>query len=321
MVDIIIVAWLAAACLEGYKKGLYRSGLELVAFGGALLLGLNYYHTVSGWAQSTFGLPTGISSLLGFTFTFLFSSLVFFIVTEPISHILSRRLQSLYRYVLYRSAGAVTETFKAVILTSVILAVITFFPISETIKYAVHNSYIGNFLARKASSYEGPLRNVFVDSIEEGILFNTVSTARNDNPPRPGTPPKKYIKRLSGQEKEMFKLINNDRRKLGLPALTYDDKLSDVAAKHSLDMFKRNYFDHLSPEGNDLAYRLEKHGIYFSFAGENLAMAGNLSTAYDGLMNSEGHRRNILDPNFKKVGIGIIDGGPFQQLTTQNFTN
>lgn len=207
------------------------------------------------------------------------------------------------------------------ILTSLVLAVITFFPLSPVIKDSVQNSYIGDYLAQKAGSFEGPLRNVFVDSAEEGILFNTVSKARNDDPPRPGTPPEKYIKRLPGQEKEMFKLVNDERRKRGLPLLTYDDKLSDVAAEHSLDMFKKNYFDHLSPDGHDLAYRLNKHGIYYGFAGENLAMAGSLSAAHEGLMESPGHRANILNPRYRKIGIGIIDGGPFQQLTTQVFTD
>lgn len=104
LVDILIIAWLAATCREGYIKGLYRSGLELIAFSSGLLLGLNYYHALSDVTRDTFGLPTGIASLLGFTLIFLFSSLIFFVITEPISHVLSEKLQTLYRYVLYRSA-------------------------------------------------------------------------------------------------------------------------------------------------------------------------------------------------------------------------
>jgi uncharacterized protein YkwD len=55
--------------------------------------------------------------------------------------------------------------------------------------------------------------------------------------------------------------------------------------------------------------------------GENLAYAPNLELAHTGLMNSEGHRANILSPDFNKVGIGIEDGGVYGLMVTQVFSN
>ncbi|KKR60955.1 MAG: hypothetical protein UT99_C0004G0001, partial [Candidatus Curtissbacteria bacterium GW2011_GWA2_40_31] len=89
----------------------------------------------------------------------------------------------------------------------------------------------------------------------------------------------------------------------------------------SKDMFKRGYFSHYSPEGKDVGDRLEDSSINYSLAGENLALAPDVIRAHNGLMNSEGHRRNILDPAFSKIGIGAIDGGVYGKMFTQVFTN
>ena len=66
---------------------------------------------------------------------------------------------------------------------------------------------------------------------------------------------------------------------------------------------------------------MDRAGISYSIAGENLALAPSVVRAHDGLMNSSGHRRNILDPAFTKIGIGAIDGGVYGKMFTQIFTN
>jgi uncharacterized protein YkwD len=55
--------------------------------------------------------------------------------------------------------------------------------------------------------------------------------------------------------------------------------------------------------------------------GENLALAPSVDLAHIGLMNSPSHRENILDPNFKRIGIGIIDADPYGKMITQVFTD
>lgn len=86
-------------------------------------------------------------------------------------------------------------------------------------------------------------------------------------------------------------------------------------------MFERGYFSHYSSEGKDVGDRLIEAGIYFNYAGENLALAPDINRAHQGLMDSPGHRRNILDPAFGKIGIGVIDGGVYGKMTTQVFTD
>jgi uncharacterized protein YkwD len=61
--------------------------------------------------------------------------------------------------------------------------------------------------------------------------------------------------------------------------------------------------------------------VEFLTAGENLALAHSLSIAHNGLMNSPGHRANILNPSFGRLGIGILDGGFHGLIVSQEFRN
>lgn len=119
----------------------------------------------------------------------------------------------------------------------------------------------------------------------------------------------------------MLDMINSERKKAGLPVLYFDEELAKVARTHSKDMFQRGYFSHYNPEGKSPFDRIRKEGIQFRIAGENLALAQNLSLAHDGLMESPTHRANIEHKSFGRVGIGILDGGYNGIMVTQLFRN
>ena len=79
--------------------------------------------------------------------------------------------------------------------------------------------------------------------------------------------------------------------------------------------------DQYTPEGEDPFARMREAHISFMTAGENLALAQTLSIAHTGLMHSPGHRANILNPAFHRVGIGIIEGGVHGLMISQEFRN
>jgi uncharacterized protein YkwD len=116
-------------------------------------------------------------------------------------------------------------------------------------------------------------------------------------------------------------LINDERAKQGLKALKADTEIQVVARKHSADMFARGYFSHITPEGKDPFDRIRAGRVKFLAAGENLALAQTLSIAHTGLMNSPGHRANILHTSFGRLGIAVLDGGIRGLMITQNFRN
>jgi uncharacterized protein YkwD len=119
----------------------------------------------------------------------------------------------------------------------------------------------------------------------------------------------------------MVVLVNQERASRGISPLVVDPTMRDVARAYSRDMFLNKYFSHYDPKGHDAAYRLQHADVQFFVAGENLAFAPTLKIAHQGLMNSEGHQKNILDPQFHRVGIGIIDGGIWGKMFTQEFAD
>jgi uncharacterized protein YkwD len=122
-------------------------------------------------------------------------------------------------------------------------------------------------------------------------------------------------------EEQMLNMINRERQKEGLNPLVIDPDLVPVARRHSEDMFIRGYFSHYTPEKAGFVERFKASRITYSKAGENLAMAPTLQMTHNNLMKSPGHRKNILRPNFGRVGIGIMDGGRYGIMVTQDFRN
>jgi uncharacterized protein YkwD len=122
-------------------------------------------------------------------------------------------------------------------------------------------------------------------------------------------------------EERMLELLNGERTRVGLRPLVADDRLREVARAHSLEMFQLDYFSHDSPNTGSPFDRMRAAGITFVVAGENLAFAPNVDAAHQGLMNSPGHRANILRAEFGRVGIGVIRSLAQGSMFTQDFTN
>jgi len=120
-------------------------------------------------------------------------------------------------------------------------------------------------------------------------------------------------------EKQMLDLVNKERVEVGLAPLKMDAKLVDVARLKSQDMIDKNYFSHTSPTYGDPFAMMKDYGVEYSMAGENLAGNSSLPGAHEALMNSPGHRANILKPEFTHVGIGVVKGGPYGMMITQMF--
>ncbi|HYF96340.1 MAG TPA: CAP domain-containing protein, partial [Symbiobacteriaceae bacterium] len=99
---------------------------------------------------------------------------------------------------------------------------------------------------------------------------------------------------LTAEEQQMLNLVNSERAKAGLPALKADLEMTKVARLKSQDMIDRNYFSHQSPTYGSPFDMLTRFGVSYRTAGENIAGNGSVSGAHTSLMNSSGHRANIL---------------------------
>ena len=109
-------------------------------------------------------------------------------------------------------------------------------------------------------------------------------------------------------EQEVVRLVNAERAKHGLAALTEDWELSRVARYKSQDMHDNRYFAHNSPTYGTPFRMLRAFGLSYRTAGENIAMGYAAPAAVvAGWMNSEGHRANILSSAYTKIGRALLD--------------
>lgn len=126
-------------------------------------------------------------------------------------------------------------------------------------------------------------------------------------PEEPSKPVERPDQNLS-VEREVARLVNIERQKAGLAPLAFSEEISKVAEAKSQDMANKNYFSHTSPTYGDPFQMMRTFGIQFGYAGENIAKGyRSAASVMDGWMNSSGHRANILNSNFKKIGVGYIE--------------
>lgn len=123
-----------------------------------------------------------------------------------------------------------------------------------------------------------------------------------------------------GFEYQLFDLTNAARVKNGLPALSWDDHVKTTARGHSSDMAKNRFFSHDNLDGLSPFDRLEQDHITYKAAGENIASGQSSSIfAHEGLMNSLGHRENILNPHYTALGVGVAFDAESRPYYTENF--
>jgi len=126
---------------------------------------------------------------------------------------------------------------------------------------------------------------------------------------------------LLSLEKKLFELINEERQRRGLPLLSFSPDLCQLARAHSKDMASRGRISHSSTDGRSYKDRVVNEGYYFIALGENVAFSEGFlpELIHQSLMKSQGHRENILDPNFDEVGIGAVFKKNKGYFITQDF--
>jgi uncharacterized YkwD family protein len=123
-------------------------------------------------------------------------------------------------------------------------------------------------------------------------------------------------------EQKVVQLVNVERQKSGLQPLTLDSEISNVARTKSKDMADNNYFAHQSPTYGSAGDMLTKFGIRWSAWGENIASGQRTpESVVTAWMNSEGHRANIMSPNFSRIGVGYVANSGGTPYWTQVFAD
>lgn len=314
-IDFVIFLVVIGFAVEGYKRGLFDQVFNILGFLFSLILALTFYSKTADILIRLFSLPIIAANPIGFLIVWVVAETIFF---GTFNKLFSKILHKYQATKANKYFGFVPATLNALLFLSFVLLFVVSLPIRPDIKKDIYNSKIGSTLVSYATTLEKPLNNVFGPITKQGLTFLTVKPEDKGSVELQFTQNELTID--AEAEAKMLELVNAQRTKNGAKPLVLRNNLTEVARAHSEDMFKRGYFSHYSPEGKDIGDRLTEAGISYSYAGENLALAPTVDRAHDGLMNSSGHRRNILDPAFGHAGIGAIDGGVYGKMFTQVFT-
>jgi uncharacterized protein YkwD len=315
-IDLIILFVLFIWVIDGWERGVFFILSDLISFVGAFLFGLRFYTRVSHLFIDNFSISRGISNALGFIVVYSIAhSIIGLILVGAIKGIPQKYFPRFWQKFL----GIFPALFNGIVMIAVILTLAVGLPIRGDVKEAISESEIGEYLIRKTNVLERSMGTVFGEAIKESLAFITVETETSESIPLGFEVEEPKLEISERLEIAMFALVNHERVAEGVSRLEWDPAVVPIARAHAEDMFERGYFSHVSPEDEDVGNRLDKAGITYLVAGENLAFAPSVDIAHDGLMQSPGHRENILASEFGRVGIGVIDGGTYGKMFVQVF--
>ena len=320
---LLVVAWNLA---DGIRRGFIGSLADLIAFVLSVIVSITFYVQLADFASSQWSIPALLARPLAFA--------VLWIATSTLAGWIGRLVGAPFAALLRGSPLDILLSIppaaaKGLLVAGFILTILLAVPpLAEgmpgqrefaAVRESIQQSSLAGELVQRTAVLDRTAREVVGEPLSETLTLLTVKPDtderialdfRIDNPALD-----------SASEDRMFELLNDERRKAGLRLLVRDPTIDQVARAYSIQMLQRGYFSHETPEGQTPFDRMRAGGADFVVAGENLALAPTVALAHQGLMDSPGHRANILRPEFGRVGIGAAVADGRGRMFTQNFAN
>jgi uncharacterized protein YkwD len=313
-IDILLLLVVVLAVWRGWRRGFVLGMLDLASWLGSVLLALRYYQPVAEWI----GPRVGWNEVWDLPAAFVLTAMAAGMAINILGYALVQRIpRDTHRGTGNRLLGLLPGAASGLISATILAAVLLALPLSAGPRATAQGSAAANRLAAEAQRAETVLRPIFGDAVAQTLNLMTIRPESNESVDLPYQV--EDAQPAPELEAQLLELVNQERVEAGLNPVVADPELTEVARRHSQDMFARGYFAHQSPDGQDPFDRISAAGISFLTAGENLALAPTVSIAHRGLMNSPGHRANILNPEFGRLGIGIVRGGMRGLMVTQLF--
>ncbi len=254
---------------------------------------------------------------------FLISLLILIFILLPVSSIIACTIPtpttSTVKTVRYNSASPYINYFNNNIgMFKIIQEEKT--QINKSTKYSLPIIKINGVPLSVENIYPG-IQTPDIQSAEPQVFLTVPEPTATVSIPEPAPSPQTETGTMqTSLQSEMLGYINAARANYNLAPLVLDDKLCQGALLKSEDMAANNYFSHTSPTYGSPFDMMKNLGIIYSSAGENIAKNNSVKGAHDAFMNSSGHRANILNTSFTKVGLGFYKDG-YYLYVTQWFTN
>lgn len=318
-VDVVLGLIVALAAWAGWRRGFILGSMDLITWIGSILLSFAFYSFTADGLDKVFTLGPWLLPLA-------------FILTAVIARLLMGLLiRRLLRFVpeetnrnsINKLFGIIPGAVNGLVYATIIAACLLALPLKRSITKEAQHSQIAKTLSVQAGWANRKLAPVFDQAVRQtmnSISGHQASQSQSHEEVKLQFTYDDPIDRPD-LESKMLELINQERAKEGIRPLKADLDETKVGRAHSRDMFAKGYFAHVNLDGKDPFDRMKEAHLRYRTAGENLALAQTLEIAHENLMKSPGHRKNIMNPAFTRVGIGIEDGGFYGLMISQEFRN
>jgi len=315
-VDIILLFVMALAVWGGWQRGFIVGSINLIIWIGSLLAGFFFYQYIGNILRTNFP-SVGVWTLpISFISIIILSRILLGFIFNAI---LRRTPNEAHANGVNHVLGIIPGAINGIIYATIVAALLISLPLMHQLSGKTEKSVIADKLAGNIGWLDDKLSPIFHDAVQKSLSRTTIEPESNE------TVKLNFkvddAKARPDLESKMLELVNKERTSRGLRPLQWDPQLLPVARSHSQDMFQRGYFSHYTLEGKDPFDRMKAAGVKYYTAGENLALGPTLMICHDGLMNSPGHRANILNPSYGRIAIGILDGGAYGLMISQEFRN
>lgn len=307
--DLAIIFYVLVYAIPTHRKNLPDLLSNLLSLLVALPLAFASYGWSAGFFQGNFDVASGYAKVLGF-----FLNLFVFRLVLVLS--LDRFLAKRYRRIVAPTAGrkklrsTLLAMLNALMIVFILFSAASALSLPEFFDAQLQKSRFGRLVKSDPGRLNDDFRGVFGELLPAALRDFSFLSVQNGPTERKDLPAKVLVTQIDSQaEEKMLELVNQERTSRGIKPLVMDEEARRAARDYGQYLFKNGVFDHTDLEGRSPSDRLKTYNIEFMMAGENLAFAPDLEKAHTGLMNSQGHKENILRPFFGRVGIGVVDGG------------
>jgi uncharacterized protein YkwD len=313
-VDLLILGLLAFGLWQGFLRGFITQLFQIISAVAALLVSFWWFPYVGSWFEKQLQIPVSYANPLALGALLIALTYIFQFIAGLLQRLVAPILNA---NPLNRGAGLILGGARQLLVVSFALALVISLPLSATLKQTIDKSRLSPPMIRFALGLESAMAKLFHNNVVPSLNYRvvqpdeTATTALNFTVAAPTVD--------SIGEAKMLVLTNVTREKVGKKALIPNEALREVARNHAKDMLIRGYFSHSSPQGKDALARVQEAKIQVLAVGENLATAPTTDIAHAGLLASEGHRKNIVNPDFNAVGIGVLDAGTHGKMVVEVF--
>jgi uncharacterized protein YkwD/uncharacterized membrane protein required for colicin V production len=320
VVDLVLLGVIVLFGLGGLRRGFVGGALGLVGLFATVAVALAVAGPLAQWVRGAvpaFPATDTLLRLLAFVIALGLAQMVFSFVVGLLRNALAPARRSLGPLATVdRLLGFLPGAATGILVIALVITPLRLFPAARSVSDLLDESALAREISRLVGDWSPQLEGLLQSVAGSGVALPSRIIEPGENVQVPRT---QDVQPDAEAEARMLDLVNVERLRAGLRPLVADERLREVARQHSQEMFRLGYFAHVSPSAGSPADRLQRSGVPFATAGENLAYAPTVEVAHAGLMASPGHRKNILTPEFSRVGIGVMRGGLYGRMFTQNF--